>query len=221
MNCKYKKIPFRNIPQCWQVWKLWLRRSNIRINILNILCQLTYWAIWCWGLKDISWVWALTRTHLNTEMTSLRPLHDYYLYANTISNSHTVHSHYYDYGYIDSTAYYDTFFHTLLFQSSRQKLSFFSFLFRSSWVWALTRTHLNTEMTSLRPLHDYYLHANTISNSHTVHSHYYDDGYFDSTAYYDTFFHSLPIQSSSQKLLFLFLVNNIFYNALENRSRLD
>ena len=35
------------------------------------------------------------------------------------------------------------------------------------------------------------------------HSRYYDDRYIDSTAYYDTFFHTLPIQSSSKKLSYI------------------
>ena len=37
----------------------------------------------------------------------------------------------------------------------------------------------------------------------TVHSRYYDDGYIDSTSYYDTFFNTVPIQSRCQKLSYI------------------
>ena len=37
----------------------------------------------------------------------------------------------------------------------------------------------------------------------TVHSHSYDDGNIDSTAYYDTYFNTPSIQASNQKLSFI------------------
>ena len=45
--------------------------------------------------------------------------------------------------------------------------------------------------------------SDTDADKNTVHSCYYNEGYIDSTAHYDTFFNTLPIQASSPNLSYI------------------